>query len=41
LPGERVQRQIERFLDEADQAVADDDWALVGRLSRMRRGAGD
>ena len=29
MPSERVQRQIDRLLDEAEQAVAKSDWALV------------
>ncbi|MBI2886001.1 MAG: serine/threonine protein kinase, partial [Chloroflexi bacterium] len=30
MPSERIQRQIDRFLDEADQAMAQSDWARVG-----------
>jgi hypothetical protein len=29
MPSERVQRQIDRLLDEAEAAVAQADWALV------------
>jgi len=29
MPSERVVRQIERFLDEAEQAMAAGDWPLV------------
>src|SRR5947209_16588761 len=29
MPTERVQRQIDRLLDEAEQAIAASDWALV------------
>ncbi|MBI2887946.1 MAG: hypothetical protein HYY02_12150 [Chloroflexi bacterium] len=29
MPSERIQRQIDRFLDEADQAMAHSDWARV------------
>src|SRR6266508_288606 len=29
MPSERVQRQIDRLLDEAEAAVAEGDWALV------------
>src|SRR4051812_28936034 len=29
MPSERVQRQIDRFLDEAEEALGGDDWVLV------------
>jgi hypothetical protein len=29
MPSERVQRQIDRLLDEAEQAITQSDWALV------------
>jgi hypothetical protein len=29
MPSERVQRQIDRLLDEAEQAIRDNDWPLV------------
>jgi hypothetical protein len=34
MPSERVQRHIERLLDEADQAITAHDWALVQTLAR-------
>jgi len=34
MPSERVLQQIERFLDEADAAVAGDDWELVRKLTQ-------
>ena len=29
MPSERIQRRIDRLLDEAEQAVAAQDWALA------------
>ena len=29
MPSERIQRRIDLLLDQADQALADGDWALV------------
>ena len=29
MPSERIQRRIERFLDDADEAAAGQDWAAV------------
>jgi len=29
MPSERIQRQVDRLLDEAEQAVGERDWALV------------
>ena len=34
MASERLQKHIERLLDEADQAIADEDWSTV--LSRAR-----
>jgi len=34
MPSERIQRQIDRLLDEAEQAAADENWTLV--LARSR-----
>jgi len=38
MPSERVQRQIDRLLDEAEQAIRASDWALVrGRCEQVLR----
>ena len=29
MPSERVQRQIDRLLKEAEKAIANDDWATI------------
>ena len=34
MVSERVQRQIDRLLDEAEAAIATNDWATVGDLAR-------
>jgi hypothetical protein len=34
MPSERVQRQIDRLLDEAEQASASEDWSLVQQRSK-------
>ena len=34
MPTERIQRQIDRLLDEADEAIANQDWATVGNRAR-------
>ena len=34
MPGERIQRQIDRLLDEAETAVACREWTRVGELSQ-------
>lgn len=35
MPSERVQRHIERLLDEADQAIAKQDWDMVQSVSHQ------
>ena len=30
MPSERIQRQIDRFLDQADEAIANRDWTAAG-----------
>jgi hypothetical protein len=38
MPSERVQRQSDRLLDEAEQAIRDSDWSLVrGRCEQVLR----
>src|SRR5438105_1031606 len=37
MPGERIQRQIDRLLDEADAAATSGDWAQVQALCRRVR----
>jgi len=34
MPSERVQRQIDRLLDEAEEAIASEDWTEVGTRAR-------
>ena len=34
MPTERIQRQIDRLLDEADEAIASQDWTTVGNRAR-------
>ncbi len=34
MPSERIQRQIDRLLDEADEAIASQDWTIVGDRAR-------
>jgi len=34
MPSERTQRQIDRLLDEAEQAIASRDWTLVGQYAQ-------
>ena len=33
MASERIQRQIERLLDEAEEALNQDDWALLKQLA--------
>ena len=35
MPTERIQRQIDRLLDEADEAIASQDWTTVGNRARL------
>ena len=34
MPSERIQRRIDAFLDEADEAASADEWGLVASKSR-------
>ena len=34
MPSERIQRQIDRLLDEADEAITSQDWTTVGNHAR-------
>ena len=34
MPSERIQRQIDRLLDEADEAIASQDWTIVRDRAR-------
>ena len=34
MPSERIQRRIDSLLDEADQAVANEDWPTVASRAR-------
>ena len=34
MPSERIQRQIDRLLDEADEAIASQDWTTVSDCAR-------
>ena len=34
MPSERIQRQIDRLLDEADEAITSQDWTTEGNRAR-------
>ncbi|HWO94327.1 MAG TPA: hypothetical protein VNL92_06140 [Dehalococcoidia bacterium] len=34
MPSERIQRQVDRLLDEAEAAVSEGNWQLAGELTR-------
>jgi len=34
MPAERIQRHIDRLLDEVDEAIASQDWTTVGNRAR-------
>ena len=34
MPSERIQRQIDRLLDETEEAISNQDWTLVGERAR-------